>query len=272
MTAALPPRRPRHRLMPTDLLLIDDSLTDLRLLMDMAELRDLHVSVAFDGEKGYRQAVLQQPALILLDVHMPVMDGFATCRRLKANPDTRAIPVIFLTVATDLEERLKGFALGAVDYIGKPFHEAEVLARIGVHLGLRPRRPEEVEPPPPEDADASGDAVLARAARNLLAERLRDPPSLDDLARLVGSNRRRLNVAFQACCGQSVFDWLREERLRRAHHLVCHTDTPISAIGEHLGYSTPANFTRAFRDRYGFAPRDLRRDLWVARRVEASME
>lgn len=253
--------------MPTDLLLIDDSLTDLRLLMDMAELRDLRVSVAFDGEKGYRQAVLQRPALILLDVHMPVMDGFATCRRLKANPDTRAIPVIFLTVATDLEERLEGFALGAVDYIPKPFHEEEVLARIGVHLGLRPREPSE---PTPGDEDATADAVLARAARGLLDERLRDPPSLDDLARLVGSNRRRLNEAFQACWGQTVFDWLREERLRRAHHLVCHTDTPISAIGEHLGYSTPANFTRAFRDRYGFTPRDLRRDLWVVRRVERS--
>lgn len=254
--------------MPTDLLVIDDNLTDLRLLMDMAETRDLRVSVAFDGEKGYRQAVLQQPALILLDVHLPVMDGFATCRRLKANPDTRSIPVIFLTVATDLDDRLKGFALGAVDYICKPFHEAEVLARIGVHLGLRRRAAADEAGPGDDDPEATPDAVLVRAASALLIERLRDPPSLADLARLIGSNRRRLNEAFQARCGQSVFDWLREERLRRAHHLVCHTDTPISTIGEHLGYSTPANFARAFRDRYGFSPRDLRRDLWVARRVD----
>ena len=257
--------------MPTDLLVIDDSLTDLRLLMDMAEAEGLCVSVAFDGDKGYRQAVLQKPGLILLDVRMPVMDGFATCRRLKANPDTRDIPVIFLTVATDLEERLKGFALGAVDYVCKPFHKAEVMARIGVHLRRHPREKAgaTVEH---DDGDATPDAVLVRAARDLLVERMADPPSLDDLALLVGSNRRRLNEAFQAHCGQPVFGWLREERLRRAHHLVCHTDTPISAIGEHLGYSTPANFTRAFHERYGFTPRDLRRDLWVARRTEARAE
>ena len=256
--------------MSTDLLVIDDSLTDLRLLMDMAEAAGLCVSVAFDGEKGYRQAVLQKPALILLDVRMPVMDGFATCRRLKANPETRAIPVIFLTVANDLEERLQGFALGAVDYVTKPFHEAEVLARIGVHLRRHPREKVETVPEPDgDDFDAAPDAVLVRAARDVLVERIADPPSLETLALLVGSNRRRLNEAFQAHFGQPVFGWLREERLRRAHHLVCHTDTPISAIGEHLGYSTPANFTRAFRDRFGFAPRDLRRDLWVMRRLDA---
>lgn len=256
--------------MRTDLLLIDDSMTDLRLLMDMASARNLRVSVAFDGEKGYQQAVLQQPALILLDVGMPGLDGFATCRRLKANPATRSIPVIFLTAANELDARLEGFALGAVDYIGKPFHEEEVLARIGVHLATRPKA--SAAPVETDDEDAgetSRAAVLVRGAQAILAERLAAPPSLDDLAQLLGSNRRQINEAFQERCGQSVFGWLREERLRQAHHLVCHTDTSISLIGEHLGYSTPANFTRAFHERFGFPPRDLRRDMWVMRRREA---
>lgn len=245
--------------MNTDLLIIDDSLTDLRLLMDVATTQNLRVSVAFDGEKGYQQAVVQQPAVILLDVHMPGMDGFATCRQLKANPATRRIPVIFLTVANDLAERLEGFALGAVDYIGKPFHQAEVLARVGVHLRSVYPDDEEVDARP--FGDASRPVVLARAAQRILSERIAEPPSLQELAALLGSNRRQLNEAFQAHCGQPAFAWLREERLRLAYELVCRTDTPISFIGDHLGYSTPANFTRAFHGRFGFSPRDMRRHM-----------
>jgi DNA-binding response OmpR family regulator len=116
-----------------DVLLIDDSVADLRLLMDMMKLRDLNVSVALDGERGYQQAVLLRPGLVLLDVRMPGLDGIATCRRLKSHAATRAIPVIFLTAANDLAERLEGFAAGAVDYIAKPFEVQEVLARVGVH-------------------------------------------------------------------------------------------------------------------------------------------
>lgn len=251
---------------PTDLLLIDDSLTDLRLLMDMMEVRRLKISVAVDGKRGYRQAVLQRPALILLDVHLPGMDGFATCRHLKANPDTQAIPVIFLTAANDLDERLQGFALGAVDYIGKPFNEAEVLARVGVHLHLaRKVGTTAAADGSPIDGELSEgisrNEALARAAQEILLERIADPPSLDALASTLGTNRRSLNLAFQNCNGLPVFAWLREERLRQANHLVCRTDTPISLIGEHLGYSTPANFTKAFRERFGFSPSELRRNF-----------
>jgi DNA-binding response OmpR family regulator len=247
--------------MSTDLLLIDDCQTDLRLLVDLMTARHMRVSVAFDGEKGYQQAVLQQPSLILLDVHMPGMDGYATCRRLKANPATQTIPVIFLTVANDLEERLEGFALGAVDYIGKPFNEEEVLARVGVHLQLMPKSAAKE----PDSGDGTRDGVLVQAAQKILHELIATPPSLEELAQMLGTNRRQINKSFQACCGQPVFGWLREERLRQAHHLICRTDTPISLIGEHLGYSTPANFAKAFRDRFGFPPTDLRRRMWMAR-------
>lgn len=251
--------------MKPNLLIIDDSLVDLRLIMDMMVMRQIGLSVATDGKKGYYQALMLKPSLILLDVRMPGMDGFATCRMLKANPTTQLIPVIFLTAANDLDERLEGFSLGAVDFIGKPFYEAEVLARIGVHLNLMPKRTvqptvNEVQVPP----DTKFDEVLFKAAQTTLREQIGHPPSLEALAQLLGSNRRQINEAFQACCGQPVFGWLREERLRQAHHLICRTDTPISLIGEHLGYSSPANFARAFRERFGFAPGELRRSTLTA--------
>lgn len=258
--------------MPTDILLIDDSPTDLRLLMDMLEARRLRFSVAFDGDKGYRQAQLLRPALILLDVRMPGLDGLATCRLLKASPVTQLIPVIFLTAANDLAERLEGFAAGAVDYIGKPFHEEEVLARIGVQLRLALRAEDGDAAATGEAAavDASRDAVLVRAAQAVLRETIAHPPSLDALARRLGTNRRRIGEAFQECLAQPVFGWLREERLRQAHHMVCRTDTAMSEIGEHLGYSSPANFARAFSERFGFSPTELRREMRLKRHFPAT--
>ena len=248
----------------TDVLLIDDSITDLQLLMEMMTLRDLRISVALDGSRGYQQAVLLRPGLVLLDVHMPDMDGFTTCRRLKANPLTRDIPVIFLTGANELRERLEGFAAGGVDYICKPFEDMEVLARVGVHLHRANLAPEVAISPlmSGEAADETAqDAALFAAAQKVLRDTVANPPGLERLARLLGTNRRRLNEVFQALSGQPVFGWLREERLRLAYTLVSQSDTPFSQISEKLGYSTHSSFTKAFRMRYGFTPSKLRHQL-----------
>ena len=264
----MPTHTPSARL--TDILLIDDSLTDLRLLMELMTSRRMRVSAAIEGSKGYHQAELLQPGLILLDVRMPNMDGFATCRHLKANPKTRLIPVIFLTAANDLAERLEGFALGAVDYIGKPFNEQEVLARVGVHLELASRS-SWVPTLPGESAESEAlgfDAQLVTSGQKILRQLISNPPSLDGLAKQLGTNRRRVNEAFQLYCGLPAFCWLREERLRQAHYLVGSTDTPISQIAEYLGYSTPTNFTKAFRERYGCPPRALRQEMQIRRALD----
>lgn len=247
------PTHPDRDVAPGHVLLVDDSTADLRLLMDLMRLRGLRLSVALDGERGYDRAVAQQPGLVLLDVGLPGMDGYAVCRLLKANPLTKHIPVIFLTVADDLDSRLAGFAAGGVDYIAKPFAEQEVLARVGVHLQRRSRAPAA-----DEAVVVSTDSVLVTAAQRLLREQLASPPELDLLARQLGSNRRRLNEAFQSLCGQPVFGWFREERLRRAHELVCQRDTALSEIAEALGYASPATFTRAFSERFGLPPREMR--------------
>jgi len=250
-----------------DVLLIDDSVTDLRLLMELMPLKDLRFSVALDGERGYQQAVALEPSLVLLDVKLPDMDGFTVCRRLKAQPITSTIPVIFLSASTCLADRLKGFAAGGVDYITKPFEAEEVLARVGVHLQLAARRASDAdsavknEASSAEPPSASLDVVLVNGAQRILFDRLSDPPSLDELARLMGSNRRRLNEAFQLLCGQPVFSWLREERLRRAYSIVVNTETSVTVISDMLGYSSAANFTKAFRDRFGYSPRELRAGL-----------
>jgi PAS domain S-box-containing protein len=119
------------------ILIVDDTPSALRLMRDVLAAEGYRVLTADGGELALRSLAINQPELILLDLRMPVMDGFEVCRRLKAQPETREIPVIFISAVTDVEERVEGFALGAVDFITKPFQREELLARVKTHLDLR---------------------------------------------------------------------------------------------------------------------------------------
>jgi adenylate cyclase len=118
-------------------LIVDDTPTNVAVVSGV--LKDsFRTKVATNGEKALAIATAaEKPDLILLDVTMPGMDGFEVCRRLKANPDTREIPIIFLTAKTDSIDEEKGFEVGAVDYIHKPFSAPIVLARVRTQLALQ---------------------------------------------------------------------------------------------------------------------------------------
>ena len=117
-------------------LIIDDNVNSLSTLSDYLVEYNFEVLIARDGEQGIARAQLVHPDLILLDIVMPGIDGFETCRHLKADPGKQSIPIIFLTALTDTEHKVKGFQLGAVDYITKPLQREEVLARVLTHLRL----------------------------------------------------------------------------------------------------------------------------------------
>ncbi|MEH2119290.1 sensor histidine kinase [Nostoc sp.] len=119
------------------ILIVDDNPTNLSVLCEALNSEGFRFRVAVDGESAIAQAERNQPELILLDVQMPGIDGFETCCRLKANPVTQNIPIIFTTALADTESKTKGFSLGAVDYIPKPFAQEEVISRVRVHLQLR---------------------------------------------------------------------------------------------------------------------------------------
>lgn len=119
------------------LLLVDDVPTNLKVLFSYLKDLGFKVRIARDGEDALAQVALAKPDLILLDVMMPKMDGFEACRQLKSQAETRDIPVIFMTALTDTVDKVKGFEIGAVDYITKPIQQEEVLARIHAHLTIR---------------------------------------------------------------------------------------------------------------------------------------
>ncbi len=122
------------------LLLVDDAPANIQIANAILK-DDYRVRVATSGAKALELVRTRPvPDLILLDVGMPEMDGYEVCERLKADPETREIPVIFLTGKTDAEDETRGFAVGAVDYIHKPFLPAIVKARVQTHLALREAR------------------------------------------------------------------------------------------------------------------------------------
>jgi len=118
------------------ILIVDDMPANLEVVTNHLERQGYCAIVALSGEEGIERAEFVRPDLILLDVMMPGLDGFETCRRLKASERTQAIPVIFMTALADTTDKLAGFAAGAVDYVTKPLNSAEVLARIESHLAL----------------------------------------------------------------------------------------------------------------------------------------
>lgn len=118
-------------------LVVDDNPTNLEVLSNALADFGYETAVALDGESAIEQINYDPPDLILLDVMMPGIDGFETCQRLKANPATQEIPVIFMTALSESSDKVRGLNLGAVDYITKPFQQEEVLARVKLHLRLR---------------------------------------------------------------------------------------------------------------------------------------
>ena len=185
-------------------LIVDDVPDNLSLLHDALDESGYAVLVATDGESALQRAAQALPDIVLLDAVMPGMDGFEVARRLKANPDTAAIPIIFMTGLTETEHVVAAFAAGGVDYVTKPIRAQEVLARMAVHMrGAR-------------------QAVQASQARNALdafghatmAIHLADDAAASRAVWQTALARQLMQGYFEAPAGQipkAMFDWLRTE-------------------------------------------------------------
>ena len=117
-------------------LIIDDEPTNIQVISAFLETQGIDIMMAKNGTDGLHRAKKGQPDLILLDIRMPGMDGYETCHQLKSDESTRDIPIIFMTGLTELDYKLKAFAVGGVDYVTKPFQQPELLARVSVHLQI----------------------------------------------------------------------------------------------------------------------------------------
>ena len=119
-----------------DILAVDDTPASLKLLTDLLKAEGYRVRSAINGQLALQAAASAPPELILLDINMPGMNGFEVCQRIRAKPETADIPIIFISALQETAEKVKGFELGAVDYVTKPYQREELLARVRTHLEL----------------------------------------------------------------------------------------------------------------------------------------
>jgi signal transduction histidine kinase len=125
---------------PKSIVIVDDTPENLRLLAQILNEQGYRVRSAPNGERALATVQKESPDLILLDIVMPDMDGFEVCRQLKADPERKDIPVIFISALNEIFDKVTAFSIGAVDYITKPFQIEEVLARVRTHLALEDMR------------------------------------------------------------------------------------------------------------------------------------
>ncbi|MCK8495380.1 ATP-binding protein [Spirosoma sp. RP8] len=245
------------------LLLVEDN-ADLTQFIRQSLSSDYRIFHCANGQAGLELALTEQPDLVLSDVLMPIMDGYALCRALKTNVQTSHIPVILLTAKSTREDRLEGLTLGADDYLTKPFHVAELQLRVRNQLDtqrrLRVRVQTELSQPttgPISDQPAIEiDPFLTRLYK-ILDTHLEDSAfSIEQLSVQVGMSRMSLYRKIKALTGLSPADVIRLYRLKRATELL-QQGLGVAETAWRVGFETASHFGKVFREQYQMTPRQF---------------
>lgn len=208
------------------ILIVDDQVDNLLVLTTLLKNHGYEVRKARGGQIALQTVQVELPDLILLDIRMPELDGYAVCNQLKANPLTQDIPVIFLSALNDIDDRMAAFAAGGVDYITKPFHTAEVLARIHGQLTIQRQRYQLIAQNQRLQEEIQERQRVEQALRqaNLQLKRL---AALDGLTQI--SNRRRFDEYLAA-------EWQQAAQNQTALTLMlCDVDC-FKAYNDHYGH------------------------------------
>ena len=255
------------------LLLVIDDNEDIRRLTAELLGDEYTVIAASDGKEGVRMAARHVPDLIICDVMMPVMDGLECTRRIKDEVSTSPIPVLMLTACSMDEQRAQGYDSGADGYLSKPFDITVLRARCRNLIQNRRRikelwstsKPTDVTPSDtPETKRPRPDVENEFYARfvEIVNKEMENPElSVDGIAAQLGLGRSQFYRKIKALTNYSPVELVRELRLKRSRDLLISTDRSISEIGYMVGFSTPAYFTRCFRDYFNETPSELRERL-----------
>ena len=255
------------------LLLVVDDNEDIRHLVMLLLQDDYNVMTAPNGKEGVRMAAKYVPDLIVCDMMMPVMDGLECCRRIKEEISTSHIPVLMLTACSMDEQRAQGYDSGADGYIAKPFSSAVLKARCRNLIDNRRRIKQlwtgsTAQSPEEQPAAArplgTGDMENEFYARFLaiVKAEMGDPElNVDVLASKMGLGRSQFYRKIKAITNYSPVELLRHLRLKRSRELLLTTEKSVSEIAYEVGFSSPAYFTRCYREAFGETPTDLREKI-----------
>lgn len=256
------------------LLVIDDN-KDIREMVGELMKEDYNILTAPNGKEGIKKATKYVPDLIICDVMMPGIDGMECCKRLKSETITSHIPVLMLTACSLDEQRVQGFDSGADGYLSKPF-STSVLKSQAASLIANRKRIKEVfgspVAPPTEKSDKikkvtekkSGDIDNDFYSKflALFEKKMGDPElNVETIASELGFERTQLYRKIKAITNYSPVELMRNLRLKKAANLLKTTDKAISEICYEVGFSTPAYFTKCYREQYGETPSETRANL-----------
>jgi YesN/AraC family two-component response regulator len=233
----------------------------LHVVINTLKSSELRLSVAHDGGAGLSLAAAVVPDLILLDVDLPRINGSSVCRLLKQNPHSESIPILLLGSSGDPDAIVAGMRDGAAGYILGPYRMDDVLMRVRAQLiwSLSAH----VMPFDSGAPYTSDDELLVRSVRYYLLARIAETRSLEGLTQFFSVSEKRLSRAFRQFLGCTVFEYLRQERIRMAQRLLTETSQGIAAVAEQVGFDNAGNFSTAFRVRVGQSPSVFRRKALI---------
>lgn len=251
----------------------DGDVTTVLVADDNAEVRRYirshlqpayHVVEAADGAQALALARASLPDVVVSDVEMPAMDGVALCQAMKGDPALSFVPVVLLTVRGDPDDKLAGLRAGADDYLAKPFHMAELLARLDNLIAARRQLYERVGAPPasavlaPHDPNPSADDLqFLRRLNEAIDARIGDPDfSVHDLAEAVAQDRTTLYRWTQRLLDRSPSEALRAVRMERAAALLAAGAGTVTEVAYAVGFRSVQHFHRAFRKTFETTPAD----------------
>lgn len=245
---------------PPLVLLVEDN-PKLRAYLAECLADDFRTEEAANGEEALKKAVEHIPDLVVSDVMMPGMDGYALAEKLKTDPRTDHVPLILLTARAEASDRLQGLHLGADDYLTKPFRREELLARIRNLIGLRHRLQEKYSQALKFDpqllAEGSLDNQFLNKVRRTVEEHLDDEQfGVEQLARSVHLSSSQLYRKLKALTGQSTVQVIQSIRLEKAARLL-KQQYAVSEVAHRVGLRSPAYFSQLFKKQFGCTPMEF---------------
>ncbi len=260
------------------LVLVIDDNSDIRSMLRELLSDEYNVILACNGKEGVKFAARYVPDAVVCDVMMPGVDGLECCRLIKGEVSTSHIPILMLTACSLDEQRVAGYDSGADGYVSKPFNSQVLLSRIkslianrrlikdlwggqNIHDEGNLEKPSvtvnDKRPAPKDQENEFYSRFIALVEKNMGDVNM----NVDQLASEMGLGRSQFYRKIKALTNYSPVELIRNMRLKRARHLLTTTDRSISEIGYEVGFSTPAYFSKCYREAFGETPSDLRARL-----------
>jgi ligand-binding sensor domain-containing protein/signal transduction histidine kinase/DNA-binding response OmpR family regulator len=248
-----------------DIILIVEDHSDLRKYIRENLSDNYQVIEAPNGKEGLKKAIEVIPDLIISDVMMPEMDGYAFCKKIKSNEKTNHIPVILLTAKASTEDKLEGLELGADDYLIKPFNPEELKLRvrnlIKTREELRKKFTSEMVLKPAEVIVPSSQVQFMERIKSIIEANMENEKfGVDQLSNEAGMSRSQLHRKLKAIIDQSTTEFIRNFRLQRAAQLILQDAGSMSEIAYKVGFNSQAYFNKSFQELFGCSPSEYKKN------------